>query len=179
MMFAGPHLEQILAAYEEAVRLFSEIRDPAELLKRLQASADVQKVYESRVSDGKVSIVMRDAMFRQPGELEHLEFKLRILAGKKRTLLYPVPLARFGALGNLFPLLLEHHDETAIEARLRARLTPDGAEWSLELLAFLKSEGCLAPHSLPTSRRRHGRLAPASPCSVIRRCWFNPSEARC
>ena len=82
MMFAGPHLEPILAAYEEAVRLFSEIRDPAELLKRLQASADVQKVYESRLSDGKVSIVMRDAMFRKPGALEHLEFKLRILAGK-------------------------------------------------------------------------------------------------
>ncbi|HEV7989461.1 MAG TPA: MBL fold metallo-hydrolase [Candidatus Binataceae bacterium] len=145
MMFAGPHLEQILAAYEEAVRLFSEIRDPAELLKRLQASADVQKVYESGVSDGKVSIVMRDAMFRQPGQLERLEFKLRILAGKKRTFFYPVPLARFGALGNLFPLLLGHYDESAIEARLRARLASDDAQWSLELLAFLKSEGCLAP----------------------------------
>ena len=106
MMFAGPHLEQILTAYKEAVRLFSETRDPAELLKRLQASADVQKVYESRVTDGKVSIVMRDAMFREPGQLERLEFKLRILAGKKRTLFYPVPLARFGALGDLFPLLL-------------------------------------------------------------------------
>jgi len=148
MMFAGPHLEQILTAYKEAVRLFSEIRDPAELLKRLQASAEVQKIYESGVTDGKVSIVMRDSVFREPGPLERVEFKLRILAGKKRTLFYPVPLVRFGALGNLFPLLLGHHDENGIEARLRARLTRDDAEWSLQLLAFLKSEGCLAPVQL-------------------------------
>src|SRR4029077_14237932 len=32
--------------------------------------------------------------------------------------------------------------------RLRARLTPADAEWSLELLAFLKSEGCVAPVQL-------------------------------
>ncbi len=32
VMFAGPHLEQILTAYSEAVRLFSETRDPTELL---------------------------------------------------------------------------------------------------------------------------------------------------
>src|ERR1700687_2629962 len=148
MMFAGPHLEQILTAYKEAVRLVSEIRDPAELLNRLQASAEVQKIYESGVTDGKVSMVMRDSVFREPGPLERVEFKLRILAGKKRTLFYPVPLVRFGALGNLFPLLLGHHDENGIEARLSARLTRDDAEWSLQLLAFLKSEGCLAPVQL-------------------------------
>jgi hypothetical protein len=100
------------------------------------------------VTDGKVSMVMRDPVFREPGPLERVEFKLRILAGKKRTLFYPVPLVRFGALGNLFPLLLGHHDENGIEARLRARLTRDDAEWSLQLLAFLKSEGCLAPVQL-------------------------------
>jgi L-ascorbate metabolism protein UlaG (beta-lactamase superfamily) len=144
LMFAGSHLAQIFKAYKEAVRLFSEISDPAELLERLQASADVQKIYESRVTDGKVSITMRDSVFREPGPLERVEFKLRILAGR-RTLFYPVPLARFCALGNLFPLLLGHHDASGIEVRLRARLTRADAEWSLELLAFLKSEGCLAP----------------------------------
>jgi hypothetical protein len=45
-------------------------------------------------------------------------------------------------------LLLGHHDENGIEARLRARLTRDDAEWSLQLLAFLKSEGCLTPVQL-------------------------------
>jgi hypothetical protein len=91
LMFAGPHLEQILTAYKEAVRLFSEICGPAELLKRLQASAEVQKIYESAVTDGKVSIVMRASVFREPGPLERVEFKLRILVGRERTLLYPVP----------------------------------------------------------------------------------------
>jgi L-ascorbate metabolism protein UlaG (beta-lactamase superfamily) len=143
VLFAGPHLEQILTAYKEAVRLFSEIREPAELLEQLQASADVQRIYESRLTDGRVCIEMRDSVFREPGRVEELKFTLRILAGK-RTLLYPVPLARFAALGNLFPLLLGHHDESAIETRLNARLTSDDAAWALELLAFLKSEGCLA-----------------------------------
>ena len=34
VLFAGPHLEQILTAYAEAVRLFSEIHEPAKLLER-------------------------------------------------------------------------------------------------------------------------------------------------
>ena len=33
VLFAGPHLEQILTAYAEAVRLFSEIHEPAKLLE--------------------------------------------------------------------------------------------------------------------------------------------------
>ncbi len=145
VLFAGPHLAQILTAYSEAVRLFSETRDPAELLERLQASAEVQRIYESRVTDGKKTCIeMREAVFRKPGPVERLEFKLRILAGR-RTLIYPVPLERFGALGNLFPLLLGGHDETGIEARLDARLSRDDAEWARDLFAFLKSEGCLAP----------------------------------
>jgi len=44
VLFAGPHLEQILTAYKEAVRLFSETRNPAGLLERLQASADIQRI---------------------------------------------------------------------------------------------------------------------------------------
>ena len=102
VLFAGPHLEQILTAYAEAVRLFSEIREPAKLLERVQASASIQKIYESRLTDDKVCIEMREAMFRKRGPVEDLNFSLRILAGK-RTLFYPVPFARFAALGNLFP----------------------------------------------------------------------------
>jgi L-ascorbate metabolism protein UlaG (beta-lactamase superfamily) len=144
VMFAGPHLEQILTAYREAVRLFTETRDPAELLERLQASAPVQTIYETRMTDGKACIEMRDSVFRKPGPVERLEFKLRILAGR-RTLFYPVPLERFGALGNLFPLLLGSYDADGIDARLETRLSRDDAQWARELFAFLKSEGCLAP----------------------------------
>ncbi len=144
VLFAGPHLEQILTAYAEAVRLFSEIREPAKLLERVQASASIQNIYESRLTDGKVCIEMREAVFRKRGLVEDLNFSLRILAGR-RTLFYPVPFARFAALGNLFPLLLGHHDESGIKARLSSRLSPDDADWAAALLAFLKSEGCLQP----------------------------------
>jgi L-ascorbate metabolism protein UlaG (beta-lactamase superfamily) len=142
VLFLGPRLRQILEAHKEAVRLFSETQDPAELLERLRASADVQRIYEGRLAGGKVCIEMRESAFREPGQAESLDFKLRILVGR-RTLFYPVPLDRFGALGILFPLLLGRYGESAIKARLDAGLTREGAEWAGELLAFLKSEGCL------------------------------------
>jgi L-ascorbate metabolism protein UlaG (beta-lactamase superfamily) len=118
-LFLGSHLGLILETYKEAVRLFSEIRDPAELVKRLEESAEIQKVYESGMANGKVCLRMRDSVFRKPGPVHDLEFSLRILAGK-RILFHPVPLERFGALGNLFPLLLGRYAEHEIKARLRS-----------------------------------------------------------
>jgi len=143
VMFAGTHLAQTLTAYEEAVRLFSSIREPEELLGRLKASPAVQAVYESKLVDGRAAIEMRERIFREPGPLEQVEFKLRILLGERR-LLYPVPLGRFAALGALCPLLLGRHDEAGIEKCLAARLSGDDVAWALELLAFLKRENCLA-----------------------------------
>jgi hypothetical protein len=142
VLFLGSHLGRILETYSEAVRLFPETRDPAELLKRLEGSAEIQKVYESGMANGKVCLRMRDSVFRKPGPVHDLEFSLRILAGK-RILFHPVPLERFGALGNLFPLLLGRYTEHEIKARLSARLACDDAEWATGIFAFLKSEGCL------------------------------------
>ena len=88
VLFAGPHLEQILTAYAEAVRLFSEIHEPAKLLERVQVWASIQNIYESRLTDGKVCIEMREAVFRKRGPVEDLNFSLRILAGR-RTLFLP------------------------------------------------------------------------------------------
>ncbi len=146
VMFAGTHLAQTLNAYDEAVRLFSSIREPAELLGRLKASSAVQAVYESKLVDGRAAIEMRDRIFRRPGPLEQVEFKLRILLGERR-LFYPVPLGRFAALGALCPLLLGRHDEAGIERCLETRLRGDDVAWALELLAFLKAENCVAAAS--------------------------------
>src|SRR5260370_14378940 len=44
-LLLGSHLGLILETYKEAVRLFSEIRDPAELLKRLAGAVGFRKVY--------------------------------------------------------------------------------------------------------------------------------------
>src|SRR5216684_221624 len=96
-LFLGSHLGLILETYKEAVRLFSEIRNPAELLERLEGSAEIQKVYESGMANGKVCLRMRDSVFRKPGPVRDLEFSLRILAGK-RILFHPVPRERFGAI---------------------------------------------------------------------------------
>ena len=143
VMFAGAHLAEILVAYEEAVRLFSKTQDSAELLKHLNASQTVQKIYESKLVRGRAAIEMRERIFHEPGPVEQLEFRLRVLVGKRR-LFYPVPLERFAALGALCPLLLGRHDEAAIERDLTARLSGDDVGWACELLAFLKRESCLA-----------------------------------
>src|SRR5713226_7665113 len=60
VLFLGSHLDRMLEAHKEAVRLFSGIRDPAELLKRLEGSAEIQNVYESWMANGKVCLRMRD-----------------------------------------------------------------------------------------------------------------------
>ena len=145
-MFAGTHLAQTLTAYDEAVRLFSSIREPEELLERLRASQAVGAIYDSKLVDGRVAIEMREAIFHQPGPLEQIEFKLRILVSGRR-LFYPVPLRRFAALGALCPLLLGRHHEAGIERCLEARLAGDDVAWALELFAFLRDEGCLAAAS--------------------------------
>jgi hypothetical protein len=47
VLFLGSHLGRILETYSEAVRLFSETRDPAELLKRLEGvSGDSESLRE-------------------------------------------------------------------------------------------------------------------------------------
>jgi L-ascorbate metabolism protein UlaG (beta-lactamase superfamily) len=159
LLFLGTHLDQILGAFRDAVSLFSEFHNPAQLLERLQASANIAGVYESRIEDGKVCLEMRDSIFREPGPLDTLEFRLRILVGKRR-LFYPVPLERFLALGNLFPLLVGRHNESEIQARLSARLTTDDADWAFALLRFLKSEGCLQPFGLADERPLTSKARP-------------------
>src|SRR5260370_105941 len=54
-LFLGSHLGLILE-YKEAVRLFSEIRNPAELLERRGGSAEIQNVYEIRMAKGNVFV---------------------------------------------------------------------------------------------------------------------------
>jgi L-ascorbate metabolism protein UlaG (beta-lactamase superfamily) len=142
VLFLGTHLDQILEAFKEATSPFAEFRDPAQLHQRLEASANIGRVYESRIEDGKVCLEMRDSVFREHGPLDPLEFRLRILVGKRR-LFYPMPLERLGAVGNLFPLLLGRQSESEIDARLNARSAPGDAQWACGLLAFLKSENCL------------------------------------
>src|SRR5260370_21361738 len=75
-LFLGSHLGLILETYKEAVRLFSEIRNPAELLERLEGAAGIQNVYESGMANRNVCLRVRDSLVPQPGAGRHLATSL-------------------------------------------------------------------------------------------------------
>ena len=78
LLFMGANFFAVRRAYAEAIRLFEGGHSRAELSKRLAESPEIQRHYESVERDGKVSITMREATFREPGPLEGIEFLLRI-----------------------------------------------------------------------------------------------------
>jgi len=135
----GANLFAVRRAYAEAIRLFEGGHSRAELSKRLAESPEIQRHYESVERDGKVSITMREATFRESGPLEGIEFSLRITS-RMRAHLYPLALERFGALGNLMPLLEGGRKMAEIRETLAGRLSQDDCAWAEEVLGWLQRE---------------------------------------
>jgi hypothetical protein len=138
----GANFFAVRRAYAAAIRLFEGGHSRAELSKRLAKSPEIQRHYESVERDGKVSITMREATFREPGPLAGIEFSLRITRGV-RAHLYPLALERFAALGNLMPLLEGGRSEVEIRRTLARRVTPDDCAWAEEVIGWLKRENLL------------------------------------
>jgi L-ascorbate metabolism protein UlaG (beta-lactamase superfamily) len=139
LLFMGANLFAVRRAYAEAIRLFEGGHSRAELSKRLAESPEIQRHYESVERDGKVSITMREATFRESGPLEGIEFSLRITS-RMRAHLYPLALERFGALGNLMPLLEGGRKMAEIRETLAARLSRNDCAWAEEVLGWLQRE---------------------------------------
>ncbi len=142
LLFMGANFFAVRRAYAEAIRLFEGGHSRAELSKRLTDSPEIQRHYESVERDGKVSITMREATFREPGSLEGILFSLRITR-RFRAHLYPLALERFAVLGNLMPLLEGGRSEAEIRETLAGRLSPDGCAWAEELVGWLKRENLI------------------------------------
>ena len=142
LLFMGANFFAVRRAYAEAIRLFEGGYGQAELSKRLGASPEIQRHYESVEHDGKVSITMREATFREPGPLAGIEFSLRITS-RMRAHLYPLALERFAALGNLMPLLEGGRSEGEIRETLARRLAPDDYAWGKQVIAWLRRENLL------------------------------------
>ncbi len=143
LLFMGANFFAVRRAYAEAIRLFEGGHSRAELSKRLAESPEIQRHYESVERDGKVSITMREATFREPGPLAGIEFSLRITRGV-RAHLYPLALERFAALGNLMPLLEGGRSEVEIRETLARRVyRPNDCAWAEEFIGWLKRENLL------------------------------------
>jgi len=142
LLFMGANLFAVRRAYAAAIRLFEGGHSRAELSKRLAKSPEIQRHYESVERDGKVSITMREATFREPGSLGGIEFSLRITRGL-RAHLYPLALERLAALGNLMPLLEGGRSEVEIRETLARRVAPEDCAWAEEVIGWLKRENLL------------------------------------
>jgi hypothetical protein len=142
LLFMGANFFAVRRAYAEAIRLFEGGHSRTDLSKRLAESPEIQRHYESVERDGKVSITMREATFREPGPLEGIEFSLRITRGV-RAHLYPLELERFAALGNLMPLLEGGSSEVELRRTLARRVAPDDCAWAEEVIGWLKRENLL------------------------------------
>jgi L-ascorbate metabolism protein UlaG (beta-lactamase superfamily) len=146
LLFMGSHWFEVRRAYAAAIRIFEAGLSRPELLKRLAESPEIQRHYESKETDGKVSVVMRDEAFREQGPLEGIEFSLRI-THRMRAHLHPLELDRFSALGNLMPLLEGGRREDEIRRTLAHRLPAEDCVWAGELLEWFKRENLIEADS--------------------------------
>jgi len=138
LLFLGACERELKLAYAEAVRLFAEIGDDAELAARLRASERIGRLYE--IGADRLSLTMRDSIFSGQGPIDSLELALKVSLGA-RVAYYPLPLDRLAAAGNLLPPLCGGCSEDAIRERLSRRLSADAAGWAADLTAALKREG--------------------------------------
>ncbi len=90
--------------------------------------------------DNRVALKMRDEMFREPASLQDFECVL-IVSKQDQHADYPLPLSRFGALGQLLPLLAGRHTAVQVESALEAALTGEDLEWARALLTLLRDQG--------------------------------------
>src|SRR5215471_14706246 len=117
VLFLGDRLQPLLHAYDDAAQRISDTEDPA-----------------------RVSITLRDSVFRQAGPLSDDQFRITVSRGPMR-LSRPAPCSRFRTLGALLPLLEGDQRETEIHSRLKAVLSAEEAAWAVDLLGSLAAGG--------------------------------------
>ena len=139
LLFMGAHWFEARRSYAAAIEIFEGGHRRAELLRRLAESPAVQRCYVSGETAGLASIKMRDEVFFEQGALEGIEFSLRV-THRMRAHLYPLPLERFGALGNLMPLLEGGRSEDEIRGTLARRMPTTDCAWACALLDRLKRD---------------------------------------
>jgi L-ascorbate metabolism protein UlaG (beta-lactamase superfamily) len=140
LLFLGDRYRQFVRAYEEAVHRLSRRRDPDALRRSIEDSREIQQYWAVSVRDGRVALEMHDSMFREQDALDSFDCILRI-SKQERQVDHPLPLARFGALGQLLPLLAGRHTAAEVEHGLQAALAGDDLAWAQELLALLRGQG--------------------------------------
>ncbi len=142
LLFLGSNYGLVRRAFDEAAGHLEREGDPAELQRRLCSSTTIRECYEISNGNRRVSLRLRDSIFREQGPAGELEFAIRTSVGG-RCITHSVPRERFAALGTLAPLLLDDRSERDLRDLVTERLTADEAAWAHELLDWFKSNGCL------------------------------------
>ena len=157
-LFMGDNVRLLIRAYTEAVHRFQSIRDPDRLTAALRSSAEISQFYETSSRDGRVSILLKDSVFREPGPrlVDALTLSVRANGDSLAT---PLPLERLRAVGRLLPLLVKGCEAEAVEPFLRERIEQDEVDWTMELYGRMEAKGLLV-HGVPEVNRFDGGPRP-------------------
>ena len=165
LLFLGDRYRQFVRAYDEAVHRLSRRRDPEALKRSIEDSREIQQYWDVSMRDNRVALTMRDEMFREPASLQDFECVL-IVSKQDQHADYPLPLSRFGALGQLLPLLAGRHTAVQVESALQAALTGEDLEWDFERSAtIVPAPRIAAAHPLQDRGRDDGPTRPARPAT--------------
>ena len=142
LLFIGDRYRQLLRLYPEVIYRLSRPGSPSATAQYLKESAEVRQFYDVEEDGGRVGLVMRDNIFREPASLDGLNFELSVM-DKSRHRHYPLPLDRFVAVGELLPLLMGDRSKAEVIEGLRSRLSGEAFVWAQDLLSRLQTDGFL------------------------------------
>lgn len=149
LLLMGDLYRQVTRAYEEIVYRFAHEPDTGRLVRSLASSGEIRQFYDIRLEGERVSVLLRDEVFRPRGTPDDLDLVLTVASGSRRVD-ESISLDRLRTLGTMLPLLLGDHPAAVVESRLEALLGPEEAGWGAGLLRRLRDTGLLtegAPRS--------------------------------
>lgn len=141
-LFLGSNYAAVLEAYREISRLMCTVHDVDALSDALRSSPRITRYYDVGRSNGHVSVLLRDDVFRKPRPVDDVSLGFAFHR-RGAVLRRELPLARLRTLGALLPLLNGDHTEAEIRLLLSSDLSDDDAIWATELFNCLLSEGFL------------------------------------
>jgi L-ascorbate metabolism protein UlaG (beta-lactamase superfamily) len=150
LLFIGDRNRQLTRTYAEAIHRLTSRRTPDAAARFLKDSAEILQYYDVRLEGDRVSLELRESMFRDAASLDDLTFEIRVshATGTKE---YPLPIAEFHALGQLLPLLAGDRTEREVAERLRAALAGSALAWAESFIAQLRTDGFVERVPAPAS----------------------------
>lgn len=158
LLLIGDRYRQLLRVYTEVIFRLSSKMPLADREAFLRSSAEINQYYEISSGNGKLSLRMREPIFRDQASLKEIDVTLH-LASRATRVLTPMSLDLLQAAGTLVHLLNGEYSKDEVHASLEASLGQQDRTWAKDALAqwtkaALVEEGPLRPNPLLASTNR-------------------------